>query len=375
MKSKTGATDKLKNFEFTIFFTVIGLFLLGIVLLMSATHLNDLKRIIIQFATFLIGFGFLAATSLFDYMRIKKYHRYIYGLCIFLLLLVWIPGIRRPQFGAYSWVSMFGVFNLQTSEIVKPLFILLYAAYLEDKKGKISEMGDLVKALLFPVPILLLIFIQPDLGGTIVFLCIMFGMLFVAGLDIKLILLGFTSFILSFPLIYKFALKPHQVKRLNDYVNILLNPSDLSTLYTENLQVIQSITAIGSGGVFGKGWMKGTYSQYGFIPVASSDFLFSVAGEEFGFIGMSIILLLFFIFLIRILRIAVLSKDFYGTLICIGSFSMFFYQVVQNIGMTIGIIPVTGLTLPFVSYGGSSMISAMMTVSLVLNVSKNRKQF
>lgn len=374
MKPSANPKGKFKNFEFILILTIIALFAIGIVLLMSAIHRRRTIKIIIQTVSFLIGSSFLLASPLLDYTRIKKYYLHLYGVSVFLLLIVWIPGIGEPQFGAHSWVDI-GVFNLQTSEIVKPLFILLYASYLEDKKGHMEELWEVGKAVLFPLPILLLIFIQPDLGGTIVFLCIILGMLFVTGLNTKWIGAGFVAALLSFPIIYKFLLKPHQISRLNGFFNLLVNPSDLNLIYTDNLQVIQSLTAISSGGIFGKGWQQGTYSQYGFIPVSASDFLFSVAGEEFGLIGMSVILVLFLVFLARILRIAFLSRDFYGTLICVGCFSMFFYQVVQNIGMTIGIIPVTGLTLPFVSYGGSSMISALMSTSLVINVSKQRKQF
>ena len=195
------------------------------------------------------------------------------------------------------------------------------------------------------------------------------------GLDVKLILYAGAIFVLCFPLVYKFGLRPHQVERLDAYFTLLFHPSNLSEIYKNNLQVAQSMTAIGSGGALGKGWLRGTYSQYGFIFVSESDFIFSVAGEEFGFVGMSIIICLYIYFLLRLLTISILSKDFYGKLIGIGVFSLFFYQVVQNIGMTIGIIPVTGLPLPFVSYGGSSMISSMMCVALSLNVAKNKRKF
>ncbi len=367
--------EKDRSFEYILFGVVVLLFFVGMILLMSATHLSNYKKLIIQTATFLIGVGIVLLGKVLDYTRIKKYYKQIYGVCVFLLLLVWIPGISRPQFGAHSWIDIFGVFNLQTSEIVKPLFILCYATYLEDKKGRLQDFGDLGKALLFAAPILFLVFIQPDLGGTIVFLCIIFGMLFISGMDLKLIKYAFLLFLILFPIMYKFVLAPHQVERLNSFFTLLFHPSDLASIYEDNLQVAQSLTAIGSGGFWGKGWMKGTYSQYGFIFVSESDFLFSVAGEEFGFVGMVGILLLYLLFLARLIKIAMMSKDFYGNLITVGIFSMFFYQIVQNIGMTIGLIPVTGLTLPFVSYGGSSMISSMMCVSLALNVASKRKKF
>lgn len=373
--------ERTKNFEYGLTITVVLLFLIGIVLLMSATHyseykaLGDYKKVIIQTITFLIGIGILCFNNIFDYTRVRKYCKKIYVFCIFLLLIVWIPKIGSPQFGAHSWVNIFGVFNLQTSEIVKPLFILCYATYLEDKKGHIQDFGDLGKAILFAVPIVGLVLIQPDLGGAIVFLSIMFGMLFISGMDVKLILYAGVIFALCFPLVYKFGLRPHQVERLDAYFTLLFHPSNLSEIYKNNLQVAQSMTAIGSGGALGKGWLRGTYSQYGFIFVSESDFIFSVAGEEFGFVGMSIIICLYIYFLLRLLTISILSKDFYGKLIGIGVFSLFFYQVVQNIGMTIGIIPVTGLPLPFVSYGGSSMISSMMCVALSLNVAKNKRKF
>lgn len=366
--------NKLKNnMDITLLITVFLLFSTGMVLIISATHMQENKKLILQFASFTIGFIIIVLSNFFDYTRVKNYYKQLYILCIFLLLIVWVPGIGDEQMGARSWIKLPGVF-LQTSEIVKPLFIFIYAAYLDEHKNKIYDIFEFLKAVSYAMPIILLVFIQPDLGGALVFFMIMSGMLFIAGMDLNLIKYGMLSLMLFVPIMYKFILGPHQVKRIDSFLSIFLHPTDLALIYEKDPQVSQSMTAIGSGGISGKGWMQGSFNQYGFISVSQSDFLFPVLGEEFGLLGMSFLLIIYFIFLFRILQIAFNSKDFYGTLVATGIFSMFAYQIIQNIGMTIGLIPVTGLTMPFVSYGGSSMISAMISVAVLMNISINRKK-
>jgi len=210
--------------------------------------------------------------------------------------------------------------------------------------------------------------IQPDLGGAIVFSFIIFGMLYISGLNLKIVLYAIFTALVCSPIIYNYILRPHQRTRIDAF----LNPGDPS--YEGNFQVIQSMIAIGSGKLFGKGLFNGTQNQYGFLPVTESDFIFAVLGEEFGLIGMAVVLILYFIFFRRLFEIATSAKDFYGTLIVVGITSMFLYQFVQNVGMTMGVMPVTGVTLPFVSYGGSSMLASMMALALVFNVSVKRRK-
>lgn len=346
------------------------LFSIGLVLIASVTQFST-KKLVIQGLAFLLGMIFLFLSSGVDYSVLKRYDRYLYIISIILLLLVYVPGLAADvQYGARSWIDLRFMY-FQTSEAAKVTFTLAYSSFLERRKNKLNTIAEVIPAILYPVPIIYLLKKQPDLGGILVFCMISAFCLFIAGLNKKYIIGGLLFLVITIPLIYKFQLlEPHQMERLEAF----LHPGDPT--YKGNYHVIQSITAIGSGQIFGKGLFKGTLIPFGFLPVPESDFIFSILGEEFGIIGMGIVIVLFFLLLSRIYSIAVHSKDFYGTLISMGFFGMFFYQTFQNIGMTIGLIPVTGVTLPFVSYGGSSVLMGMIIISIIMNIySKSHSSF
>ncbi|WP_028829437.1 rod shape-determining protein RodA [Proteocatella sphenisci] len=356
------------KYDWSLLLIISILFVIGIVLITSATQF-DKKRLMIQSLSFVMGIFVILMSAMFDYRIMKRYEKQLYIATIVLLLLVYVPGLGKAQFGARSWINL-GFMDFQTSEAAKITFTLAYASFLDRRKNKLDTMSEILPALMYPVPILLLLLKQPDLGGVIVFISITLVCLFVAGLNLKFIFNSLVIFALSTPIIYKFILRDHQRVRIDAF----LNPGDPS--YEGNFQVIQSMTAIGSGGFFGKGLFNGTISQYGFLPVTESDFIFAVLGEEFGFVGMAFVIILFFLFLSRIYAISKHAKDFYGTLVSTGFMGMLFYQVMQNIGMTIGLMPVTGVTLPFVSYGGSSMLTTMITIALIINIySKSHSSF
>lgn len=352
----------LKRYDKILLLLVFILFAMGLVLIASVTQFSP-KKLIIQSLAFLIGLTFLFLSSAIDYSILKRYDWYLYAISILLLLLVYIPGLAAEgQYGARSWIDL-GFMNFQTSEAVKVTFTLAYSSFLERRRNQLDNLVQVLPALMYPLPILFLLKKQPDLGGILVFCSITAFCLFIAGLNKKYIIGGMVFIIVAVPLIYKFQLlAPHQMVRLEAF----LHPNDPS--YEGNHQVIQSITAIGSGRIFGKGLFKGTLIPFGFLPVPESDFIFSMLGEEFGMVGMGAMIIIFFLFLSRIYSIGVHAKDFYGTLIVMGFFGMFFYQTFQNIGMTLGLIPVTGVTLPFVSYGGSSVMMSMIVISVIMNV-------
>ncbi len=361
---------KYKDFDFILFIVVFFLFLIGLVLISSATGINEggsFKRLIIQTISYILGIIFIIFSMFFDYNDFKKHEKKLYILGIVLLLLVYIPGLGKTQFSARSWINL-GIIDFQPIELVKLTFILGYAKYLEERKDMFYNIKEILLAILYPLPIIILIMLQPDLGGAIVFSFIIFGMLYISGLNLKIVLYALIGAIVCSPIIYNYVLRPHQRTRIDAF----LNPGDPS--YEGNFQVIQSMIAIGSGKVLGKGLFNGTQNQYGFLPVTESDFIFAVLGEEFGLLGMSLVLILYFIFFKRLYLLATSAKDFYGTLIIVGITSMFLYQFVQNVGMTMGVMPVTGVTLPFVSYGGSSMLASMMALALVFNVSIKRRK-
>ncbi|MGB5822782.1 MAG: rod shape-determining protein RodA [Proteocatella sp.] len=357
-----------KKYDWSLMLVISILFVIGIVLISSATQF-DKKRLIVQSVSFIMGMFIIFMSGLFDYRTLNRYGKQLYIATILLLLLVYVPGLGKAQFGARSWINL-GFMDFQTSEAAKITFTLAYASFLDSRKNKLDTMSEILPALVYPIPILLLLLKQPDLGGVIVFTFITIVCLFVAGLNVRFIVNSLITFALSTPIIYKFILRDHQRVRIDAF----LNPGDPS--FEGNFQVIQSMTAIGSGGFFGKGLFNGTISQYGFLPVTESDFIFAVLGEEFGFVGMAVVIILFFLFLSRIYSISNHAKDFYGKLVTSGFLGMLFYQVLQNIGMTIGLMPVTGVTLPFVSYGGSSVLTTMIIIALIMNIySKSHSSF
>ena len=353
--------NNYKGFDKTLIFIITLLFLIGEVLIASAIHVNDgasPKRLFIQFASFILGLIFVGAMNIINYDDFKKYSKHIYALAIFALLLVYIPGLGVIRGGARGWIDL-KVIDFQPIEIAKIAFILVFASYLEKNSGNINTLKEIIKAALIPMPIIILLMKQPDLGGAIVFFCIVFGMLFLAQINMKIVNRIIVTIVLTFPIVYLYVLdkilSPYQMQRIKNF----FEPST-----GDNYQVFRSIVAISSGGIFGKGPFAGT----------QNDFIFAVCGEEYGVIGMVILVGIYFLFLTRILYIAQTSKDLYGSLIVVGVLSMFIYQFVQNIGMTMGIMPVTGLPLPFVSYGGSSMLMSMISIGLVENVASKRRR-
>lgn len=346
------------------------LFLIGELLISSTTHVFDggsPRRVIIQFAAFAAGMAAMPLVRYVDYMDFKKFYKLFYAVGIISLLLVYVPGLGSVQGGARGWIKL-GKINVQPIEIAKLTFIISYAVYLDENAGKLNTIDQIAKALVMPIPILVLLVLQPDLGGAIVFMCITFGMLFFAGINLRIVTNALIISVLLFPLIYSYGLNllmPYQADRIRDFFSFE-NGSGSD-------HALKSAIAIVSGGLTGKGPFKGDQHRFGFLPVSESDFIFAVAGEEYGIIGMGIIIALYGLFLTKLLKIAFSSRDMYGSLIVMGITSLFIYQFIQNVGMTIGLMPVTGLTLPFMSYGGSSMIMSMAEIFIVQCVAIRRR--
>lgn len=359
----------IKQLDWKLILTVLTIFGFGLVVLVSATHAHstgDYSQVYKQSLAFVLGIFMIIGILLIDYNFLGKYYKAMYIISLILLSIILIPGIGAERGGARSWLSL-GPLDFQTSELVKLTFILSYAKIVESRKDKLNTIKDIIPVIIYAIPFLGLLFAQPDLGTAIVFVCITAGMLFTAGLDIKLIKRAIIVVLVSLPIIYMF-MASHQ----KDRIEAFLNPED-PTL-KGNYQVMQSMIAIGSGGITGKGLYNGSQSQEDFLPVQESDFIFAVIGEELGSIGMAFVIGLYALFLTRMLYIARQAKDFYGTLIVVGVVAMFAYQIIQNIGMTVALIPVTGVTLPFTSYGGSSLLTSLANLGLVLNVSMRRKK-
>ncbi|HNR04958.1 MAG TPA: rod shape-determining protein RodA [Bacillota bacterium] len=356
----------LKNIDLGIVISTILLIVYGMVAISSATHIRSggsVGTLKVQIIAFILGIIGVILILLIDYKTFGDNYVLIYIVNVFLLALVLIIGFSTK--GTKGWIDL-GPVNMQPSEIVKIGYILTFAKYLEKKKGNLNRIIDVLPAMLHLVLIVGLIMLQPDAGTALVFIFISIFMLFAAGISYKIIAGAFGAFLISLPVMWK-LLKPYQQSRILVFLNPELDPMD------KGYHVIQSKTAIGSGQLWGKGLFEGTQNNLGFVLERHTDFIFSVIGEELGLIGALVLMMLFLWLLLRCIHIAKVSKDDYGMLICVGIISMFLFHILENIGMTIGLMPVTGIPLPFISYGGSSLLTNMAAVGLVLNVGMRRQ--
>ncbi len=309
-----------------------------------------------------LGVGAMLATLLFDYQNYLEFSPVLYvGSLVLLVGLFAVPAKK----GAHGWYDL-GLFQLQPAEFTKIVMILVLAAYGSLQRNQFDLRRFVTIILVSAVPIGL-IYLQPDLGTALVFLVILFVLLWLSGAEsshlVGLIGLGLASMFLTVKL---GILKEYQIKRLTSFLDT--SGSERNEAYN----VLQSKIAIGSGGLSGKGLFGGTQAKLGYVPERHTDFIFSVVGEQLGLIGGLVVLLLFSIVAWRIWRVAAGASDTAGMLICGGVLALFLFQVFENVGMTMGIMPVTGIPLPFLSYGGSSTIAAFIGVGLVLNVSRSR---
>lgn len=359
----------IKDFDKTIPVIVFILCAIGLFTLYSATKVRDLpfteSFVFKQINWIALGAILLMIVINISYQKFIDISYVLYAVNIALLVLVLILG--RERLGAQRWFTI-GNFTLQPSEFIKINFILALANYLGSKKGKLeTPAGFVIPIILLMIPFLLVV-IQPDLGTALLLVPIFLSMMFVAGARpkylITLIILGLASM----PVFWHF-LRDYQRQRLTVFLNPNVDP--LGAGYT----IIQSKIAVGSGGLVGKGWLAGTQNQLNFLPERHTDFIFSVIGEEWGLFGALVLVLLFFLIVKRGFDIAYLTNDMHGKLIATGIVVLMALQVTINIAMTIGMMPVVGIPLPLISYGGSSMFTTFIAVGLLLNIGMRRSRF
>ncbi len=352
---------KFANIDKILLLFVILSALYGILAIYSATRsFGTYNNTIIQSGALVLGLIVMIVLSLFDYEQFEILLKPVAVVCIFLLILVKIIG-TAGDWGAQSWIRL-GPIGIQPSEIAKIGFILTFSYHLSKVTDKINEPKTLLFLLLHLAVPALLIMLQPDLGSTLVFVFIFIVMIFTAGISRKYIISAILSGVISLPLIYLFLLSDYQKHR----ILVFLNP-ELDKLGS-GYNVIQSKIAVGSGGFFGKGYLNGTQNQLGFLPTKHTDFIFSVIAEELGFIGAALVVIFLSVIIWRCIKTAMNSKTLFGRYIAIGVAAMFIFHSVENIGMCIGLTPVTGIPLPFFSYGGTSLLTNLVAVGLVLSV-------
>ena len=307
-----------------------------------------------------------------DYNSLRHYTEYIYWICIALLVILLIPGVGSTQNGTTGWF-MIGSYGLQPSEFTKIGLILVFARIVaaqtegnENGITKFSQVWPLLWRFLIPFA---LVAVQPDLGTAMVYLAIFIGILFMAKTSLKMFGILAALGGGAIPIVW-FMLKDYQKQRIFTFLDPNYASSD------QAYHVTQAKLAIGSGQMFGKGlFASGSMSQLGFVPEARNDFIFSVTAEAFGFIGALILIILYTLLIVRLVMLALRAKDDYGTYIIIGLVSMLMFHVVENIGMNLGILPITGISLPLFSYGGSNLMATMVALGFVISVDVRRARW
>jgi rod shape determining protein RodA len=352
----------LHNIDYWFLFLVAALTLLGLGALYAATgDPGGSLATTFRHQLWWIGIGLagMALVAPLNYNKLRVWAYFFYALCLLLLLLVLLVG--HTGLGAQRWVNI-GPFRLQPSEVSKLAVILALARFLAAGRfrGSLGLREILGPTLLLVLP-LILILQQPDLGTSLMFLFIGGVMVFCAGLQLWLIAAVFPITVFLAPILWR-GLQDYQQRRILAFLKPDLDP------FGSGYHVIQSKIAIGSGGLWGKGLFQGTQSELHFLPEQHTDFIFSVIAEQFGLVGCLLFLLLYTLLILRGLEIAYETDDTFGALIVVGVTTMIAFYVLVNVGMTTGLLPVVGVPLPFVSYGGSSMLTMWMGAGLILNV-------
>jgi rod shape determining protein RodA len=355
------------HIDWALISAVIALCLVGLAMIYSSTYnvtTGQPSRIYwTQLYALFIGVGVMFAAMTVDYRTLADKSHILYIGLIILLIAVMFFG--STQMGAQRWLAL-GAFNLQPSEFAKFILALVLAKALGESRRQTISNNELVFcAVLTGIP-LLLILQQPDLGTAVTLMPILLVVTFAAGLPVKYLAIAGLVGVLTAPVAWQFVLQDYQKERIETFLDPELDPKGAG------YQQIQARVTVGSGGLWGKGFMQGTQGQLRFLPVAHNDFIFSVLAEEQGFAGVIVALGLYLFVIMRAFEAAKLAKDRLGAYLVLGVLSTFTFQVIYNITMSAGLAPVKGLTLPLMSYGGSSLIATLAGFGLILNVRMRR---
>lgn len=393
--------------DFSLTALAVLLLTIGLVAVYSATSFSGTENNYFerQILFAIAGFIVMIAINFVPFRFIQRFAYPFYGLTLFMLILVYFIGVKG--FGAERWLE-FGPVRIQPSELAKLSTILAVAKYLSNRDTSVNRIKNFTIVFLLVIVPFLLVFRQPDLGTSLVFAAILIPLLFWAGLKwfplfliispVITVLAAFTNILLVIWLILILGilyfsrqkvlivlgilaihigigfitpmlwdqLKPYQKGRILTFLNPESDPRGAG------YQIIQSQVAVGSGGVWGKGFMNGTQTHLKFLPAQHTDFIFSVIAEEWGFVGVLFVLLVFLSLLIYLINLASAVRSSFSSITLVGITAVLFFHIFVNIGMTVGVAPVTGLPLPFISYGGSFLISVMLMLGIVQNMSRNK---
>ncbi|MBI5746108.1 MAG: rod shape-determining protein RodA [Nitrospirae bacterium] len=357
----------IEGFDWRLIFVMSAITMMGVLSIYSITYAENsggsMPLYVKQIFWALIGFSFFLLILFVDYHELGRFaYVYYFGLIVLLLLVL---AIGKTVNGSRRWLSL-GLFSFQPSEVARFVVVIVVARYLSDrKKGAGYNLKDLLVPSLMAIIPTILILKQPDLGTALGLIFPVTTMIIISGLRARRFGLVFLLSLMTFPFLWEVfwrSLKGYQRERIITYIDPGADPLGMG------YQVLQSKIAIGSGGIFGKGLFGGKQSQLNFLPSGHTDFIFAVFAEEWGFAGVALLLVLYLIIIMIGIDIAYKARDGFGMMLASGILSMFAFYTIVNIGMTLGILPVVGVPLPLMSYGGTAMITTMVFLGLLLNI-------
>lgn len=359
---------KFKQNNLLLLLLVVGLSLFGLVAIYSASSYmaevnygDEYFFVKKQAVGLLVGMVAMIFFMRYDYHNLYKFRWYILGLSILLLLLVFIPGIGKSNFGANRWISI-GGFSIQSSEVAKFGFVIFASSYISQNFDKMKTFKGMLPVLLVGGCICVLVLLEPNLSVTLCIGTVMLLMLFVGGVKVKYFLLFFALALLMLPVLI--IIEPYRLRRLVAFVDPWANPLE------EGFQLIQSLYSLGGGGLFGVGIFN-SRQKYLFLPFSESDFILSIIGEEFGFVGILILCMVYILIISQGIKIALSSKDRLGAYLAFGITAVIGVQMLINFAVVVGAIPPTGIPLPFISAGGSSLVVFLSAVGILMNIANN----
>ena len=359
----------LKNVEWSILICCLLLLVIGMIALSSATKDSNYDELKKQIIWTCVSIPIMITIIFIDYNTIAKIAPILYG---FFMVLLFGVLFTEPINGATSWFEINDTLKFQPSEFAK-IAVIIFLSYVivkfqqrgKDQINKFWKLGVVLLAVLVPLALILK---QPDIGTAAAFMVSTVLILFTAGINKKYIIISLILIVISVPLIYMYVLPEHAKTRIDVFLNPELDPRGAG------YNIIQSKLAIGAGQLFGMGLYKGNQTQLGFLYPKTTDFIFAVIGEELGFVAAAAVVILYVLLISKAVYISKTAKDDGGSYIAIGIAGIFLFHMVENIGMTMGLLPITGVPLPFVSYGGSSLITNFMCIAMLLNISGRRQK-
>lgn len=369
--NKKNDTKKFDGTTIFVFLIVFALVAFGCLMVYSASFYTAVVRYgneyFFLFKQLLgVGLGIFAMIffTFFDYHLLKKFRYIILAVCVVLLILVFVPGFGVQSYGANRWVNFFGI-SIQPSELTKFALVLFLASYLSENHDKVKTFKGLMPALIVAGVLCLLVIIEPSMSVTMCLAFLTFFMLIIGGINKKHTLLFSSVAVMAVPALI--IAEPYRMKRLFAFLDPWISPQG------EGFQLIQSLYSLGNGGLFGVGLFN-SRQKYLFLPFAESDFIFSIIGEEFGLIGSLLLILVFGILVFFLIKIGLNAKDRFGCLLSCGVGILIAVQTLLNIAVVTGSIPPTGLPLPFISSGGTSVAVFMAGVGVCLNVHRKSRE-